>query len=159
MTEQSVETRSDENLGDPFAELACYLTHAEKVLSEAERALGFSADLINTTENILSTVPLPCDREALVLADHPNGELARRLERVKTQRARLIGSSEPDTWISVEQLAHGIGQSVGHTRRLLEAKLIPGARRKTPGVKNSPWLIPPSAAAAYAALHGNGKES
>jgi hypothetical protein len=54
-----------------------------------------------------------------------------------------------DNWITVPQLADGIRRTLGTTRNLLERGLIPGAERKTPGVKNSPWLIPASAIEAF----------
>lgn len=73
-------------------------------------------------------------------------------------RARSMPSQAATTHVTVNDLARGIVQSDYTTRRLLERGRIPGARRKTPDVKNSPWLIPEGAARAYLALHDARKE-
>lgn len=57
---------------------------------------------------------------------------------------------QPDPrYVTVDQLAAMIGQTVGSTRRLLRKGLIPGARRKDPTASRSPWLIPADAAERY----------
>jgi hypothetical protein len=54
-------------------------------------------------------------------------------------------------YVGPSELADALGQTVGATRRLLDRGSIPGARRITPGLSNSPWLIPPNAAEEYLA--------
>lgn len=63
--------------------------------------------------------------------------------------AETARAEKPEPSITVPQLATAIGQSDGATRNLLDKGLIPGARRKTPGKSNSPWLIPASAPGKY----------
>ena len=86
----------------------------------------------------------------------------RRFERLRETRQRLSGTlstrSPDEGTISVPELARGIGQTDGVTRGLLERGMMPGARRKTPGKKNSPWIIPASAADEYLAQHNGRKE-
>jgi hypothetical protein len=67
----------------------------------------------------------------------------------------LIGRPAP-SYIKVNKLADELGQTTNATRRLLDRGLIPGARRITPGLANSPWLIPPNAAEEYLATHTKG---
>jgi hypothetical protein len=56
--------------------------------------------------------------------------------------------------ISVSELAAEIHRTIGTTRKLLALGMIPGAERKTPGEKNSPWLIPSSSPARFLAREG-----
>jgi hypothetical protein len=65
--------------------------------------------------------------------------------------SRFVGRQAP-SYIRVAELAQGLGQPIGAVRRLLDLDLIPGARRKTPGTPNSPWLIPANAVGAYLAI-------
>jgi hypothetical protein len=96
--------------------------------------------------------------EALRLAWHQEEAEAIRAEAeaeyFETRGAAVDLSArhqpEPTTgWISVKQLADAIGRTVGTTRNLLDLGLIPGAERKTPGLPNSPWLIPPTSPNAF----------
>jgi hypothetical protein len=64
--------------------------------------------------------------------------------------ASFVGQ-QAQSYISVAELAQRLGQTDGATRRLLELGSIPGARRKTPGLPNSPWLIPANAATKFLA--------
>lgn len=53
--------------------------------------------------------------------------------------------SRPSTataYLSVDEYAAQAGLSRATVDRQLQAGLIPDARRKTPGLKGSPWLIP-----------------
>lgn len=83
-------------------------------------------------------------------------DLAKELREI--ERIRLLAQRRPEAQpapaplellIDVTALAEQIGRSVGNTRRLLEQGQIPGAARKTPGVKNSPWLIPATSPARF----------
>jgi len=84
-----------------------------------------------------------------------NRDLLKRFPLV----AELLGGPvsiekvEPGKFITVAELAEAIGQTERAARRLLERGEIPGARRTTPGVKNSPWLIPAEAPAKYVTRH------
>lgn len=90
-------------------------------------------------------------------------KFARQLYELRTLKRRFplvfIGAvARPqcrhrEPYITVAELADAIGQAVGAARRLLDGDKIPGARRKTPDVKGSPWLIPADAPARYLAQH------
>lgn len=70
----------------------------------------------------------------------PEASLVQRIERLRLDRTHRAETD--DFTITVSELAASIGRTDGTTRALLDRGLIPGAARKTPGVKNSPWLIP-----------------
>lgn len=103
------------------------------------------------------------DRFFETIAPHrPNWQTAtddlakelREIERVRRVASERVGSRSQvpaslELLIDVTELATQINRSVGTTRRLLDAGQIPGAERKTPGVKNSPWLIPATSPARF----------
>jgi hypothetical protein len=74
-------------------------------------------------------------------ADDDDARLIRRIEAFADARESAATSET----ITVHQLAEGIGRTPGATRKLLDSGLIPGAQRITPGLANSPWIIPVSA--------------
>jgi hypothetical protein len=125
-----------------------WLDLAEQSLDDVQHGLGV-ADLILSAA---LTGDLARDIETWRLSECDLGQHVRRVERLRQRRSRIVGplnASSPDELIRVAELAAGIRRTEGTTRRLLDASHIPGARRKTPGVKNSPWLIPASAVEAF----------
>jgi hypothetical protein len=75
-------------------------------------------------------------------ADDDEAKLIRRVharlagEKTRTPRGQLI---------TVQEFADKLGVSRSTADRLLAEGRVHGAVRKTPGVKNSPWLIPEAA--------------
>ncbi|MGH3025959.1 MAG: hypothetical protein ACRDLR_05900, partial [Gaiellaceae bacterium] len=63
------------------------------------------------------------------------------VEGLKTARAA-------NETITVTELADQLNMSRSTADKLLANGQVPGARRKTPGQKNSPWLIPADAVAS-----------
>ena len=54
---------------------------------------------------------------------------------------RVAERADPaERWITVPELARGIGRTDGTTRKLLDAGRIPGAERKTPGLNAIPYI-------------------
>src|SRR4051794_20510570 len=97
--------------------------------------------------------PLAAPERARLTAE--NQELRRRhTGLIEAAFGGAIPAADPRRRVTVSELAEGIGQSPYTTRKLLERGAIPGARRTTPGVPNSPWLIPAGAHTAYLAEHG-----
>jgi hypothetical protein len=68
--------------------------------------------------------------------------------KTRPERAN-VGAPAPTDFISVAELARQIAVSNYVARKLLDRGDIPGARRNTPKLANSPWLIPATAPAAY----------
>jgi hypothetical protein len=71
-------------------------------------------------------------------------------------RTALSRSDDP---ITPAGLAKRIRVSRSTVDKLLNAGMIPGALRKTPGLKNSPWVIPAWAVDEYRNRHSNRKET
>jgi hypothetical protein len=141
-----------QNLGD-------WLTFAERLFDTASHAFERADLILSSVEDFGAR--LSDDPDALLLGESDTSSELRRIERLKRRRAEILSRRshhDANNYITVKQLADEIGQTDGATRRLLERGLIPGARRKTPGVKNSPWIIPASASETYLAQHSNGKE-
>lgn len=80
-------------------------------------------------------------------------DLYRELQRRDQKIGEALQQKGSNDTITVAELAVQIGRSEHVTRNLLDRDEIPGAYRKTPGVKNSPWIIWADAPAAFLAKH------
>lgn len=61
-------------------------------------------------------------------------------------------SIRPARMLTVTQVADRLGCSTDKVYELIEARLLPGARRLDPRKPKSPWRIPDSAPESYLAL-------
>lgn len=100
-------------------------------------------------------ITLPLFRTILedLHAERPGGldgydttaQLARRLEVL----LKASGPPAATSYLTVQEYAERLGVSRSTADRLLAGGHVQGAARKTPGVKNSPWMIPEAAVAQH----------
>jgi len=89
---------------------------------------------MSVTEYEYEQVPLS------VYDDHP--------ENRESARAAVL---DAPSFITIAEFAAAVGVSGGTARNLLNDGKVPGARRKTPGLAKSTWVVPASAPARYLA--------
>lgn len=141
----------------PLEAVTPYLDRIEERIREAAERIAYAHNMLDAVDEGIALIPR--SRDELLALEGVEGQVTRRVDRLRghlAQAASGVTSAATGT-ITPKELASAIGQSEHTTRRLLDKGLIPDARRKTPNVKNSPWIIPASAPTEYLASH-NGKE-
>jgi hypothetical protein len=138
---------------DPWLDIAASrIEEARRVLDELGDADAILDHLAGAFEAVSEERPDLI--ETWRIGDSEEGRVLRRLERVRAARRDLAldgPAKPPPPFLTVKQLAAGIGLSEATTYGLLERGLIPGARKADPSRPKSHWVIQPIAIDLYLA--------